>query len=308
MKIVVELTSGFCNARCVWCFSQYDTGLTVTKGFTSLINFKRFINLNKGFQDPFFHHILFRKKKSDFSIVPFSKGEALLNPEFIDIIDYAVSKRVPLYHIHTNLAMDLTPEHLKALCKHQKVTVNFGGGNKQTHYQNMKTDFDKVLLNLKRLVYFKRITRSKVTIQAKMVINKRNVNEVSLLRRKVKKISKRITVGTTEILFSCSNSSNEDKLKFIEENLGREIPCRDKWRISKGKVIVSPKIKRCYGRVPTVRWDGAVQICCRAKSHEGIVGNAFEESMKKILTSSVYKKAMILGAKRKYVPFCKFCS
>ena len=308
MKIVVELTSGLCNARCVWCFMQYETGLTVTKGFMSLDNFKRFINLNKGFRDPFFHRILFREKKSGFSIIPFSKGEALLNPEFTDIINYAVSRKIPLWHIHTNLGMELTLKHLVALCKHVKVTVNFGGGRKETHRQNMGTDFVKVLHNLKRLMYVKRKTRSPVAIHAKMVINKRNVNEVSILRRKVKKISKRITVGTTEILFACSNSDDEDKLRFIEENLASGIPCRDKWRISKGTVIVSPKIKKCYGKVPTVKWDGAVQICCRLRSHEGIVGNAFEDPMKKILTSSVYKKAMILGKKRKYVPFCKFCS
>lgn len=301
MKIVVELTSGLCNARCVWCFTQYETGLTVTKGFMSLANFKRFINLNKGFRDPFFHRI-------PFAIVPFSKGEALLNPEFTDIIDYAVSQKVPLWNIHTNLGMELTLKQLVALCKHRKVTVNFGGGLKETHQHNVGTDLDKVLHNLKRLVDVKQKTHSKVAIQAKMVINKRNVNEVSILRRKINKISENITWRTTKILFSCSNSSNEDKLRFIEENLAPEIPCRDNWRISNGTVIVSPKIKRCYGRVPTVRWDGAVQICCRAKSHEGIVGNAFEDPMKKILTSSVYKKAMILGKKRKYVPFCKFCS
>lgn len=294
MVYVVELSGRLCNSRCVWCFNQYSVAEKIKAGFMSFENFKRFVDLNRG---------------KNLAIIPYAHGDALINPEFVRIMDYAISEGVYLKHVHTNLAMSLTDDHFRVLCSLKNMVVNFGGGKDETQYLNMKTDLKKVLSNLKRLWEVRETLSSKVLIVAKMVINKRNNNEVDLLKKRIREvIPKGIGFGAYPLYFGCSDGSNEDKLKFIEENLTPEISCRDSWRIEDGKAIVETKATKCYGLIPTVRWDGGVNICCRARYHDGIVGDAFKQSMGSILTSSIYREALVLANKRKYVEYCKYCS
>ena len=294
LRCVVELSGRLCNSECVWCFNQYSVADKIKAGFMSLKNFKRFVNLNKDV---------------NLAIIPYGHGEALINPEFVKIMDYTISEGINFRGIHTNLSMDLTDDHFRVLCCLKNVVVNFGGGSDETQYLNMKTDLKKVLSNLKRLWEVRERLGSKVPVTTKMVINKRNINEVDQLEKRIRGvIPGGLRVRTLPIYFACSDGSNEDKLKFIKENLTSKIRCRDSWRIEDGKAIVETKAIKCNGLVPTVRWDGAVNICCRARYHDGIVGDAFKTPMREIVHSSEYRRVKKLGMRRRYIEYCKYCS
>ena len=297
MDIVVELVGGICNARCVWCFTTYKCFDRMRHGMMDFKRFSHFIDLNKNFK---------------FGIIPFSHGEALINPDFVRCCEYAISQDFHLAHLHTNLAMDLTDAHFDILTKFGGVVVNVGGGKPETHHSNTGTDLSKVLANLKNLW-----NKEPQKLEVKMVVNKRNIDEVGILRDRIQEISPKIPVSAFPLYFGPADSDDKDRRRFFEENLStpdgekmdKRIDCRDKVKLTKeGRVVVAPKLSRCYGLIPTVRWDGAVSICCRSRYHEAPVGDAFETPMKDILESSTYKKSVKLGLKRKYIEYCKYCS
>lgn len=296
-NIVVELVGGLCNSRCVWCFTTYKCFHRMKHGMMNFERFSHFIDLNNNFK---------------FGIIPFSHGEALINPDFVRCCNHALAKGFPLAHIHTNLAMDLTDAHFDMLTKFREVTVNVGGGKPETHFLNMGTDFNKVLANLESLW-----DKGPRKVEVKMVVNKRNIDEVGILTEKTKEISPDIPVSTYPLYFGPADSDDEDRRRFFEENLStpngekldKKIDCRDKVKLMKdGRVEVGSKLGRCYGLIPTVRWDGAAEICCRSRYHEASVGDAFKTPMREILQSPLYKDAVKLGVKRKYIDYCKYCS
>lgn len=293
MDVVLELVGGLCNSRCVWCFNQYKVAEKIKKGMMSLEKSKIFADLNT---------------HSNISVIPYGHGEALINPDFVEIIKYNIGVGILPKSMHTNLAMNLTPSHFETLCKFKRIVVNVGGGTAKTHYENMKTNMTNVLSNLQEFVRIKQQTQSGIKIEVKMLLNKRNISEVSLLKKEISNIDSRIRVSTYPLYFAASDGDNNDKLKFIEENLTSGVSCRDAWGIQNGLVTVKTKLRRCYGLIPTVRWDGAVNVCCRERYHNGIVGDAFKTPMREIVRSSEYKRAERLGRRRKYVEYCKYCS
>ena len=295
--VVVELVGGLCNARCVWCFTTYKCFDRMRHGMMNFERFSHFVDLNEGFR---------------FEVIPFSHGEALINPDFVRCCSYALSQDFPLAHIHTNLAMDLTEAHFDILTKFGAVVVNVGGGKPETHFLNTRTDLNKILSNLKILW-----NKEPRKLEVRMVVNRRNIDEVGILKEEVKEISPQIPVSTYPLYFGPADSDDEDRRRFFEENLAtpdgkhldKKIECRDKVKQTKdGRVKVASKLGRCYGLIPTVRWDGAVSICCRSRYHEAPVGDAFKTPMKEILESPIYKRAVRLGIKRKYIDYCKYCS
>lgn len=287
-KVVIELVSGYCNSKCVWCFTSYKCLDRMSKGMMTFDSFKKIIDINE-----------------PFDIIPFSHGEALLNPDFISCCTYAESKGFTLTSLNTNLAMEISDELLETLAKIDDLTVNVGGGTYMTHHLNTGTSLNAVLNNLKQL-----ISIPHQNIRVKMVINRQNYNEVDTLKDRIALIDPSISVVTYPLYFGPSDSNEEDKQLFYERNFGslKNIACRDKVKFKHGKIIVSPKTKKCYGFIPTIRWNGNIEICCRDRYHEKSLGNAFTIPLRNIIESPEYKQAIKAGKKREYIKYCKYCS
>jgi hypothetical protein len=219
--------------------------------------------------------------------------------------------------LHSNLSFPSLPDDVfDVMTRFERVHVNFGGGTKVTQQLNMKTDIDVVFANLKRLLEAKARNKSTLKINAKMVLNARNITEVNLLRQKIKQLSPKIAFNVSPLIFSLSNGSQADKKRFFEANLATltgevdvRVPCRNNVFLDKnGDVHATPKLKHCYGLLPTVHYNGDVKVCCHAPTSSGTVGNAFKEPMRDIINSKKYKAAERLAVKRKYGEWCKFCS
>jgi len=262
----------------------------------SLEDFKAFMKLNRNF---------------DMHLIPFSHGEALLNPEFNEICEHALTySNVIIKGIHTNFAMKLTDKHFETLCKHKSIVVNFGGGTTYTHYRNMKTQFSQVLYNLIQLIEVKKRTGSDLMIHPKMVVNKRNKNEIDILRKKLNHLDGLEELQILPVYFSCADSDAGDIWRFYNENLEEGLPCRGDWMIDNRGIIQVPQATvdcPLSSRVLTIRWNGGVHICCRARYHEGFIANAFEEPIREILKSDRYKEAIEKAKRREYVDYCKYC-
>lgn len=291
MQIAIELVSGICNSKCLWCFSQYKTGKQVHKGMMSFLNLKTIIDINK-------------EMWSVIEIIPFSHGEALLNPDFIKCVEYIHYNDITLSHLHSNFSMTLTDDHFKVLNYFKTVSINIGGIDKYTHYKNMNTDLNVVWKNLERLIYWKKKLGSKTLIILKMVLNKNNIHQ------DIKPIAEKygIACETYPLYFTTSDSNDEDKLEFIKNNLDRRVSCRDKYKVKNNKITITPKTKECTDSTLTIRYNGNVQMCCRARSQHGIVANALNTPIKSMFNLDTYKIFKELMKIRMYIPYCKYCS
>ena len=300
--VINTFADGVCNSSCSWCITQYSLRERLLVGKLPFDLFKKFLQLNAD---------------DKFPLIPYGLGEPTIHKEFIPFCRYALDEGWSIAGIHSNLASpSLSDAVFDVITEFEWITVNFGGGTKDTQYLNMKTDIDIAFANLKRLLEANAVNKSNLKIRAKMVLNKRNITEVDLLRQKIKQISTDIDFGVYPLYFAVSDGSQADKKRFFEANLAtptgevdERVPCRENVSLdSKGDVHTTSKLKGCYGLIPTVHFNGDVTVCCRSRWHQGVVGNAFMDPMRDIINSKKYKNAEKLALKRKYIEYCKFCS
>jgi sulfatase maturation enzyme AslB (radical SAM superfamily) len=281
MITVIELVSGYCNSKCAWCFSQYQTGKQIEYGFMDFHKFRNLVFRDGNFLSG--------------GVIPFSHGEALLYPDFVRAINTLISMAIPLHGISTNLSMEIDDQEIfQALGLFQTVVVNLGGTTKETHEANMQTPFDRLLGNIKSL----RDAGGK--IQLKMVINRVNAKDPLFCCG--------LPVKPYPVYFSTSDSTDAEKLEFYKRNLGEGVDCRDFYEFDGSTVKVKPKINHCSDNTLTVRYNGMVQVCCRTRKQEGIVGNAFNTPLPEIVASRTYADALARARERKYVSYCQYCS
>jgi MoaA/NifB/PqqE/SkfB family radical SAM enzyme len=300
--VVHAFADGVCNSSCSWCITQYDLRERASVGKLPFDSFKKFLQLNAEYKFP---------------LIPYGLGEPTIHKEFVPFCRHALDEGWTIAGIHSNFASpSLSDEVFDVITKFEYITINFGGGTRDTQKLNMKTDLDVTFANLKRLLDTKVANGSKLRIGAKMVLNKRNVTEVELLRQKIKQLSADINFGVYPLYFTVSDGSQDDRNNFFATNLAtpeggvdERVPCRDNVVLNaKGDVIATSNLKRCYGLNPTVNFNGDVTVCCRSRWYGGVVGNAFKTPMRDILKSKKYKAAEKRALKRKYVEYCKFCS
>lgn len=301
--VINTFSDGVCNSKCSWCTTQYKSVMERSiVGKLPFSSFKNFLQLNS---------------ENKFPLIPYGAGEPTIHKEFVPFCRYALDEGWTIEFVHSNLSSpSLSDDVLDVITEFKSVLINFGGGTKETQYLNMKTDLDVTFDNLKRLLEAKAANKSSLKINARMILNKRNITEADLLKQKIKQISTDIDFRATPLYFSVSDGSPADKKRFFEANLATStgevdarVPCREKVFLDEtGDIHSTSKLKICYGLIPTVHYNGDVMVCCRTRWYGGVVGNAFKEPMKDIINSKKYKKAEKLALKRKYVECCKFCS
>lgn len=289
-KIVIELVSGFCNAKCVWCMNSYEsTASKINKGFMYFESFRRFIDINPPSK-----------------IIPFSHGEPLLNPDFRICVAYARERGWKIKWIHTNFGMELSNSILNELTYFESITINIGGGSNETHKLNIGTDLKLVADNMQRLYMLKLQNNSNLVIKAKMLINKNNYNEIDLFKKRFRFAD--LVEPLDTLYFGCSDGSSGDKLKWLENNYDHNVKIRENISVKNSEITTYLKSNRCPGLVLTIRWNGGVNICCRARYGDGIIGNAFKTPIADIIASKQYKEAVRQGKRKEYIEYCRYCS
>ena len=300
--VIHTFADGVCNSKCSWCSTQYGVIDKYPIGKIPFESFKKFLQLNAD---------------NKFPLIPYGIGEPTIHKEFVPFCSYALDEGWTILEIHSSLsAPSLSDDVFDVMTRFKRVHVNFGGGTKETQQLNMKTDIDVVFANLKRLLEAKARNKSALKINAKMILNTRNITEVKLLRQKIEQLSPKIGFDAFPLIFSLSKGSQAEKKRFFEANLATptgeidvRVPCRNNVFLDEsGDVHATPKLKHCYGLLPTVHYNGDVKVCCHIRGDSGTVGNAFKEPMRDIINSKKYKAAERLAVKRKYTEWCKFCS
>lgn len=294
--VYVEPVCNVCNAKCVWCHLTYKCSEKMKTGMMDVRDYKKFVDLNTGFP----------------MIVRFVlNGETVLHPDFPSFVNYTLDNDIPLGALTTNLAVpDISENTLTAIAKHPRVIINFGGATPETHRLNTGTCLRDVMSNLNRLVKVKQAVNPGLRIIGKMVINKNNINERGLLRDL---LSGAVNVFKFASVGFATNGDNEDRLKFARANLldGNDkklnIPCKSAYSLHNGVLNVKPKRTKCGAGYFAVRFDGAVQCCCNAWYHDGVIGDAFKTPLLKVMQSPAWSRCQEQVKTLKYVERCKHC-
>lgn len=289
--IKVELSAN-CNARCSFCWMFQEE--MKPSGVMTLENFKKFIEINKS-------DFLKRRVR----IQPFFNGEALTNPHFFEIIDTIVSNGVRLARLDTNLAVKKDMDRLMSY-PWPIVCVNIGGVTKEVHEKVMKTKFEVVVSNLKRIF---QIDKKRVFLKATPI--KENFHQIKLFPDFIRQLGgdpKRLEIGTTG--FNTPAIASDGVMeKFFEEVVSPEVEpyLRFTYDLSKPRYGIKAKRPGCHFLTDCVTYDGKLTICCQDQFGMLNVGNAFNTPFYELKRSQKYSEHRRLGIDQKF-KMCEECN
>jgi len=279
-----------CNLRCPECpsglraFSR-PTGMLEKDFFTQTI-------------DDIHQHLLY--------LIFYFQGEPYLNPEFLDMVQYASSK-----NIYT--ATSTNAHYLKDI--NAKKTVESGldrliisiDGTTQDIYKQYRVggDLSKVLEGAKNIIKWRKILKSKTPfVFFQFLVVQHNEHQIE----EIKKIAKEI--GVDEVRFKTA------QVYDYENDPNQLIPTIDRFSRYKKNANGSytPKNKmanRCWKlwHANVITWDGLVVPCCFDKDATHQLGNLKTEGFKNIWKNSNYRqfRSEILKS-RKNIDICANCS
>lgn len=273
-------SSTLCNLKCVMC--PLTSGLTRKQGVLKFENFKKiFDEIN----------------------VPYLNltglGEPLLNPDIFKIISYA-RKKHSLVKLDTNATL-LNKENIKRLIHSNPsfISVSIDGITKKSYEAIRKgANFEQVIENLKNLVKYRNLVKSKTQIQLFFVLQKDNVKDLINILKFAESLGVEVINGTIAISFGAAE--NKDKRKIKLEDIKK---IKKDLEIIKKQLKVKVNIeniedflqnpegqeqrmskKPCFypWYNPCITWDGYVVPCDLYCDNEIVFGNALKEPFMKI--------------------------
>ena len=295
LGVAVE-TSNICNARCVWCW-MYNSGRKST-GLMRADDFRRIVDLNR---------LFFRRN----ALIPYHRGEPLLHPEFIDLVEYAARAGCRLGDISTNFAVKVDVRRLLQLPLRQ-IVVNVGGTTREVHEQVVRnTSFDRVVDNLRNA--FRLNAEIGRPMVVKMNVTRRNHGQIGLLGDFVRSLGGRpeqARIGTTGLTLPALATAAE-KDAFLREVVSDEVQeyLRFTYDLSRPDFGIRSKSSRslCRFLMPTVKYDGRVTVCCHDQMDVLNLGNAVARPLADILSRARSRLAVFRGLFKRHA-FCRECN
>lgn len=288
--LIIE-SSGCCNANCVWCWMMRSP--KKQKGFMSFEKYKKIIDLNKDFI------------RKNYIVQPFNNGEMLINSEAYKILDYLAKNKIRLARLDTNLGMKINAEKL-CNSKLPSIRVNIGGVTKGIHEKVMRTNFEVVIQNLKKLL---KINPAKIYL--KMNITKDNLCQIKYLKNFFVKLGgdpQHIYIG--DVAFPIPTLANEQEKKLFFREVVSEANknfLRFSYNLSEKDFGVKTKKRRCIYLIDYINFQGKLSLCCHDEFGLINLGDAFSTPLKELVNSKRYKEAIKKALRMQY-PFCKECN
>lgn len=248
-KIRID-ASTICQLNCVLCYmrknpEQVKNGCKL--GFLSFENFKNLVDDN------------------DFTEIELSNsGEIFLNPELINIIEYAHHKRIKLTATNGVNLNTLSDEMAEALVIYQfeRLHISIDGASQESYSKyRVNGNYDQVIENIKKILYYKQKHNSpRPFLIWKFILFGHNEHEIIKAKEEAKKLG-------MDLIFdinwdpSFSPVINKD---FVSKETG--ISYFDNYSI---KLISDCKKDpnhwfycKMLWEQPQINWDGQLLGCC----------------------------------------------
>lgn len=238
-------------------------------------------------------------------LVFYFQGEPYLNKNFLDLVQYAVSKKI--YTATSTNAHYLTDDAAKKTIESglDRLIISIDGTTQEVyeHYRVGGT-LEKVIEGAKRMVEWKRKLKSKTPhIIFQFLVVKPNQHQMD----DVKKLAKEI--GVDEVAFKTA--------QVYEYETGNElIPENEKYsryqKNNDGTYSIKNKLlNHCWKMWHScvITWDGKVVPCCFDKDATHQLGDVSQISFKEVWQSNSYnqfRKSLLKS--RNEIDICKNCT
>jgi radical SAM protein with 4Fe4S-binding SPASM domain len=239
-------------------------------------------------------------------LVFYFQGEPYLNPDFLNMVQYAASKKI--YTATSTNAHYLTDDNAKKTVESglDRLIISIDGTTQDVYQQyRVGGKLSKVLEGAANVIKWKKELKSKTPfIIFQFLVVRHNEHQINDVERLAKEI------GVDEVRLKTA------QVYDYENDPNHLIPTITKY--SRYKVGDNGKMKfkgnnenHCWRlwHDPVITWDGAVVPCCFDKDAQHRLGNLKEQSFKEVWNNREYKqfRSKILQG-RKNIDICANCS
>ncbi len=278
-KIRLEASS-FCQLRCPSCPTAAGfIDPVVRAGFLRLGDFQRFVDRNPRIEE----------------IELSNYGEVFLNPELLQILDYAHAKNVRLEIRNGANLNHVRKEVLEGLVKYKvaAMTCSLDGASQETYkVYRVRGDFDQVIRNIQLINEYKaRHGTDLPRLAWQFVVFGHNEHEIPLAREMAARLGMQFL---TKLTWDDSFSPIRDKA-FVRMQIGAQATTRAEFESEHGKDYVSGICNQLWDE-PQINWNGDNLGCCR-NFWGDFGGNAFRDGLDATINSEkmIYAREMLTG-------------
>lgn len=239
-------------------------------------------------------------------LIFYFQGEPYLNPRFLDMVQYASSKKIytatstNAHYLNDALARRTVESGL------DRLIISIDGTTQETYSQyRVGGRLDKVLEGAARVVKWKKELGSKTPfIIFQFLVVRHNEHQIAEVRKLAKDIGvDQVRLKTAQV-YDYENDPNQ--LIPLNEKYSRYKKGSDGKMKFKGGTA-----NHCWRlwHDPVITWDGAVVPCCFDKDATHQLGNLQEESFAALWKNPAYKKfRKQLMEGRANIDICANCS
>jgi radical SAM protein with 4Fe4S-binding SPASM domain len=279
-----------CNLRCPEC----PSGLRAFTRPTGML------------QNNFFRDTIDQMYRELFYLVFYFQGEPFLNPDFLDMVKYASSKKI--YTATSTNAHYLTDDNAKRTIESglDRLIISIDGTTQDVYQQyRVGGKLDKVLAGARNMVKWKKELKTRTPfIIFQFLVVKPNEHQVE----DVKKLGKEI--GVDAVWFKTA------QVYDYEKDPNQLIPTNDKYsrykKNSQGQFEFKNELQNHCWRLwhaPVITWDGLVVPCCFDKDAQHQLGDLKGKPFREIWQNGKYtafRKEIMQS--RKNIDICANCS
>src|SRR4026209_1853883 len=278
-----------CNLRCPEC----PSGLRAFTRPTGML------------QKNFFKDTIDQLHRELLYLVFYFQGEPYLNPDFLDMVKYASSKKI--YTATSTNAHYLNDDNAKKTIESglDRLIISIDGTTQDVYEQyRVGGRLDKVLEGTQKVVKWKKEMKSKTPfIVFQFLVVKPNEHQIE----DVKKLAKEM--GVDDVWFKTA------QVYDYENDPNKLIPTLDKYsrykKTSSGYEFKGKLANHCWRlwHDPVITWDGLVAPCCFDKDAQHRLGDLKKKPFKEIWKNGEHRKfrTKILHG-RKNIDICSNCS
>ncbi|HZH64044.1 MAG TPA: radical SAM/SPASM domain-containing protein [Flavisolibacter sp.] len=279
-----------CNLRCPEC----PSGLRAFTRPTGML------------QKNFFKETIDQLHKELMYLVFYFQGEPYLNPEFLDMVKYASSKRI--YTATSTNAHYLTDVAAKKTVESglDRLIISIDGTTQETYKQyRVGGSLDKVLAGAANIVKWKKELKSTTPfIIFQFLVVRHNEHQIEDVQRLAREI------GVDQVRLKTA------QVYDYEADPNNLIPVNKKYsrykKNKEGKMAFNGNNANHCWRLwndPVITWDGTVVPCCFDKDAQHKLGSLQQQPFKELWHNKEYKsfRGQVLQS-RKNIDICANCS
>lgn len=279
-----------CNLRCPEC----PSGLRAFTRPTGML------------QTDFFRKTIDEIHRELLYLIFYFQGEPYLNPDFLDMVQYAASKKI--YTATSTNAHYLTETNARRTIESglDRLIISIDGTTQEVYEQyRVGGQLNKVLEGARRIVQCKKEMNSKKPfVVFQFLVVKPNEHQVAAVKELAREIGVDDVWFKTAQVYDYANDPNQ------------LIPTIDKFSRYKKQADGSfqPKnglANRCWKlwHANVITWDGLVVPCCFDKDATHRLGDLKKDSFRRIWQSREYKQFRAsLMQSRSQIDICSNCS